>query len=216
MDESTRKEKFLEAFRRLMKEKKAIAECQLTYYLIRQWYAKDPGFQKRYAEIRAYILTVRRCVYCTRVAPKAEFRSDPRETTHRIAGICKKCESRRIVRKGCKDVETKLRSLWKGTKARPRAGGRNYSPGNLTFEELKEQYERQQGLCYYTGLPMTLARDQNNWSVMSIDRVDPKVGYQANNVVLCRWIVNRAKGDMSVTEFKTLCQQVSNQTSSLQ
>lgn len=74
---------------------------------------------------------------------------------------------------------------------------------NITVDYLKELFISQNGLCYYTGKPMLVDLrdvDSNNNSV-SLDRIDSSQGYIKGNVVLCRWIVNRIKNDVSLKDL---------------
>lgn len=61
--------------------------------------------------------------------------------------------------------------------------------------------EEQQGLCFYTGLPMTT--HAGIWAI-SLDRVDSSLGYLKENVVLCATQVNQMKGTLSGREFIAL------------
>lgn len=69
-----------------------------------------------------------------------------------------------------------------------------------------EQYERQNGLCYYTGLPMTNIHGKGRiWSNTSLDRVDPTKGYTPENCVLCCCAVNELKGDRDLATIIRIC-----------
>lgn len=82
-------------------------------------------------------------------------------------------------------------------------------PFSLTSNCLKELYEQQNGLCYYTSIPMQL-NTTSNWEVtgqayfdiLSVDRIDSSKGYEKNNIVLCCTGINKAKGNMSKDEFQ--------------
>lgn len=94
---------------------------------------------------------------------------------------------------------------------------------SITREYLEKLYNEQKGLCYYTNKLMLLdirETDGNNDSV-SIDCIDPKKGYIEGNIVLCRWVINRMKNDITFsdflqtifeiyTNFKLSCQQEEN------
>jgi dUTP pyrophosphatase len=80
-------------------------------------------------------------------------------------------------------------------------------PFNLSLEHLINLYNQQQGLCYYTGIPMQLIttdfknKGQASLDVMSVDRQVPKLGYVDDNVVLCCNGVNKFKGNESTEDF---------------
>lgn len=82
-------------------------------------------------------------------------------------------------------------------------------PFNLTADFLYNIFNNQKGLCFYTKIPMKLHTD--NWSIkgqadidtMSVDKVDPLLGYVENNVVLCCSGINKLKGNSSKKELET-------------
>lgn len=74
---------------------------------------------------------------------------------------------------------------------------------DLVEQDIIDLYESQNGLCFYTGKPMykdITGFDNSNDSV-SIDKIIPKNGYTKSNIVLCRWIVNRIKQDLTIDDF---------------
>jgi hypothetical protein len=55
----------------------------------------------------------------------------------------------------------------------------------LTFEQLLEQYKKQQGMCAYSGIQMRIPNN-SEW-MMSLERINVKLGYTTENIVLiCR------------------------------
>jgi len=85
--------------------------------------------------------------------------------------------------------------------------GIEYMPALTDF--LRWLWKRQNGLCYYTNRQMELAGyHQMKPNAVTIDRVDPKKGYVAGNIVLCCSIVNRAKQDMDYQQFIDFCQEI--------
>lgn len=57
--------------------------------------------------------------------------------------------------------------------------------------------------CAISGLPMS-ADTGSPW-IVSIDRINSRLGYIPGNIQLVCWAVNRAKGDLDNTEFAVLC-----------
>jgi hypothetical protein len=80
----------------------------------------------------------------------------------------------------------------------------------VTAELILKMWEKQDGKCFYTGLPMEVkaGKGKNNPAAFSIDRIDSSKGYTRDNVVLCRWDVNRAKNNYTLEHFKMLCKAV--------
>jgi hypothetical protein len=65
---------------------------------------------------------------------------------------------------------------------------------------LNELYNKQNGICPYTGLQMSF--DINSYQRLSLDRIDSNAGYIKTNVVWCCWIANNMKQSMSIEQMK--------------
>lgn len=85
----------------------------------------------------------------------------------------------------------------------------NNTAFNITVDDVIRVWEQQNGVCYYSGMFMTLNRSERMNS-MSIDRRDTALGYIPDNIVLCCSVVNRMKQHLSVDEFVELCDKVVN------
>lgn len=68
-------------------------------------------------------------------------------------------------------------------------------------DTLLELWQAQQGLCYYSGVPMVLQNYFTNEYAMTVDRIIPSVGYVKGNVVLCCNIVNKIKTNLSLEQL---------------
>lgn len=72
---------------------------------------------------------------------------------------------------------------------------------NLTLTDLKEQWEKQHGICPYTGYKMQLPETSHSkvenpyWA--SIDRIDSNKGYEKGNIEFVCVSVNYAKNSFS-------------------
>ena len=70
-------------------------------------------------------------------------------------------------------------------------------PFELSLQDLRDIYQKQQGKCYYTGTPMTLRFNghlNRDPLLISIDRLDSTQGYTHTNTVFCCWGINALKG----------------------
>jgi len=68
---------------------------------------------------------------------------------------------------------------------------------------LLSLWEKQQGLCYYTGEFMNLkGYKEKDPRACTVDRIIPDIGYVKDNLVLCCGIINRIKQDLSISELK--------------
>jgi hypothetical protein len=76
----------------------------------------------------------------------------------------------------------------------------------ITYNDLKELWNKQKGLCAITELEMehTSGIGVINRMKFSVDRIDNSKGYHKDNVWLVCEFVNRAKGDMTNEELHTL------------
>jgi 5-methylcytosine-specific restriction endonuclease McrA len=73
---------------------------------------------------------------------------------------------------------------------------------NLKYEEVYELISKN---CYYCGLPPTNMKITKNckkgFTYSGIDRIDSSKNYDINNVVPCCALCNKAKGNLSISEF---------------
>lgn len=112
--------------------------------------------------------------------------------------ICKKCSAAKIRESQLKDpIKHLLRKVKKGTKSRGRI-----IDLSITEEDILNQYNKQNGLDYYTNLPF------EDLLEMSIDRLDSSKGYEVGNIVITRSVINVMKNDYSVEQFKQLIREV--------
>ena len=86
-------------------------------------------------------------------------------------------------------------------------------PFELTSDDLLGLWLLQKGCCFYTGKKMDLAAETENrksphMDFPSIDRTIPKNGYVKNNIVWCKWSVNRMKNNFSKVEFLDFCKEI--------
>lgn len=82
----------------------------------------------------------------------------------------------------------------------------------VSLSEMKEIWDRQCGICPYTGWKMELPKNGSGWSPdgrkmkrASIDRIDPKLGYTKENVQFTSFIANIAKNDFNDSDLLDFC-----------
>lgn len=73
----------------------------------------------------------------------------------------------------------------------------------ISVDDLKDIWQKQEGRCAYTKLPLTA--DANQLTTMSLDRIDSNIDYVVGNVQLVCVAVNRMKSDFLEKEFIGLC-----------
>lgn len=74
----------------------------------------------------------------------------------------------------------------------------------LSFDDIKDKWEKNKGKCLVTGIQMTHHRDGSGKRIstnVSIDRINNKEGYINSNVRLVCWGVNLMKHSMSDIEL---------------
>ena len=62
----------------------------------------------------------------------------------------------------------------------------------LSAKDLIDLWHKQEGKCYYSGIPMSFDPD-DELRLVSIDRIDSKKGYEKDNIVLCSYAFNSFK-----------------------
>ncbi|MDU8951029.1 MAG: hypothetical protein E7G41_03075 [Bifidobacterium sp.] len=72
---------------------------------------------------------------------------------------------------------------------------------DLDAQWVQDMYDRHKGMCFYSGVEMTV--EPGMWQV-TVDRINSAVGYEKSNCVLCCRAVNTAKSDLSLRDFAKL------------
>ena len=84
---------------------------------------------------------------------------------------------------------------------------------NITWRDLDEQWIKQKGKCFYTGIsliPLDDYKKRNRVNELSIDRIDNKFGYVKGNINFVSNFMNTMKNDLSHKEFIKICKNISN------
>lgn len=85
---------------------------------------------------------------------------------------------------------------------------------DITLEFLKNQWEKQKGICPYTGIKMTLPKTTREHEQKcgpfraSLDRIDSNRGYMKDNVEFVCVVANLAKRNFSKRQFADLIQMI--------
>jgi len=92
---------------------------------------------------------------------------------------------------------------------------------NLTAEDLKLLFEKQQGTCPITGWKLKLPLTTNGWKNnkrpenASVDRINSSEGYTKDNVRFVSYIANIARNTYSDDTLIDFCRAVTEYTKSL-
>jgi hypothetical protein len=86
---------------------------------------------------------------------------------------------------------------------------------DVSLKDLQNQWVKQKGLCFYTGLPLIFSKEghmadtNNHISVIaSLDRVHSDKSYTKSNIVWVSKTVNRLKMDLPHKLFVKLCEMI--------
>lgn len=111
-----------------------------------------------------------------------------------------------------KDGFTGFRYYLRKAKAR-------YPDSDVTLEDIKAQWELQDGCCSYTGIPLILKekrKDEKDYQIASLDRIDSSKSYDKGNVQFVSFSINLMKGVMSDENTKELVALIKTTNSSEQ
>lgn len=152
-----------------------------------------------------------KCTSCNELKPNSEFSKDlnvKRERKYKY--YCKSCIIEKNLQKGTynksqlkRRLEDPLAYLYYSSLSTSRKNRREFS---LTKEDLKNQFEKQNGKCYYTNRDLNM--ELGNSDSVSIDRINPDLGYHKDNIVLTQWKVNRMKSDATIEELLQFCEDI--------
>jgi hypothetical protein len=114
--------------------------------------------------------------------------------------FCFPCKSTRANRRRNSGPRAYLTDRCSAARTRARNLGTDF---NLTADHLVSTYDRQDGKCFYTDVPLVIAvgNGQRDRDAISIDRVDNGVGYLKGNVVLVSTRTNTMKSDATLDEM---------------
>lgn len=84
--------------------------------------------------------------------------------------------------------------------------------GDLTLQDLLEQWEKQKGICPYSGVLLILPSYKHKNDPIftaSLDRVDSKLPYSKTNIQYVSVAMNYMKGQLTNDETVVLCKLIS-------
>jgi hypothetical protein len=96
---------------------------------------------------------------------------------------------------------------------------RRFKNFNLTIEDLKSTWDKQNGICPYSGVKLEIDyrkyKKINKIYLASLDRIDSTKGYIDNNIQFVSQPINYMKNNMSHEETLLLCSLIAKNHSSL-
>lgn len=105
--------------------------------------------------------------------------------------------------KGRIDEHSSFRGMFTNSKKHARKIKKEYE---LSLEDFRNLWEKQKGICSYTGLTMTLGTTCNNSpftpTTASLDRIDSDKGYTRDNVEFVCLFINYGKNGFTKKEVE--------------
>ena len=153
------------------------------------------------------------CHYCGEYKPVECFSPNGGGSSIRNnrRSICNECNSKRqryhdLSLSDDKKLDKCLRFRFLG--ARSRALNFNIE-FNITFEYIKELWNKQKGICALSNIPMTyLLKEGRTPTNVSIDKIDRTKGYIKDNIQLVCMACNQIKSDLIEEEMYNFCKKI--------
>lgn len=132
----------------------------------------------------------KRCRGCKKVLPIDSY--------YKKSAKCKQCTRKRIRESQAKHWEKKLAML-----VRQQDGRKSITP-----DQIREIYDRQDGLCYWSGLKMEPSPKPRWLWQPSLDRLDNSKLHTPDNVVLCCQGMNLARNAANIDLWRQFLNQI--------
>lgn len=87
--------------------------------------------------------------------------------------------------------------LWRGSRSTSKTRNLEH---HISPEDILSLWEHQQGLCFWSKIPMGIDVEPSHVSRVSLDRVDSKKGYVVSNIVLTCLFINLGRRNRSAEE----------------
>jgi hypothetical protein len=142
-----------------------------------------------------------RCSKCGADKSEDEFRVNRKgKKFEYVLSYCFECRHTQQCDNINSDIRLYLNDRWRRVKVRAKQKNISFT---LTKEFLYDQFSQQNGKCFYTDVPLRCRVGEGySRDAFSIDRVDFKLGYTPDNVVLCTYKANTIKTDVTLEEMK--------------
>lgn len=168
-------------------------------YLHRQRLLKcgDPGEDEARLAPATFINSdgLKNCSKCGEFKPLEEFYKD-RHIKSGLQGVCKRCDA--VIYW----IGRLLSSSKYGSKKR------GHRPPEVTADDIKDMFVRQNGRCYYSGIQMVPSAAAKSPRQPSLERLDSNIGYTKANTVLVCLMVQYGKNAATVQEFMSVIDEI--------
>lgn len=166
-----------------------------------------------------------RCIHCDEVKLSDKFKTNSQKNTKSMAfedgerlriAVCYNCDFKlnkaRYQRYDRKQAKTE--SIFNIIQLRL-SKWRTQTVLNVNEELVDKEYlinlwDKQNGICPFTGDALLLTRGKTSHTTLSLDKLDPKKGYIKGNVVWTTFLTNTTKQNRNINEFIDFCRKVVN------
>lgn len=153
-----------------------------------------------------------KCKCCNNYFPEEIFHKQGKSIIrHGRDSRCPQCKAKqnKIAREKYDDktkLEKVLLSRFLGAQDRAKRQNIEF---NITKEDIENLWNLQNGLCAISDIPMTYELDKGRiFTNVSIDKINPNLGYTKDNIQLVCMAVNQMKSDMSLQELYMFCEAI--------
>ena len=104
------------------------------------------------------------------------------------------------------------------SQGRNKVSGRPVKPVTITEQDLVDMFNKQNGLCYWSKLPLDTKYNKikHHPFAISPERLDNSLPYDINNVVLCRRMFNLGRMAFPEHDFKDVMTQLKEEYTNAQ
>lgn len=89
---------------------------------------------------------------------------------------------------------------------------KRYKECTLTLSDLQEQWDKQNGICPYSGIKLNIPTYKKNHNnpiyTASVDRIDSSKGYIPGNIQFVSTCINYMKNNMSDSDTRLMCKYI--------
>lgn len=187
---------FLKLYKEHRYRRKARKAVSITEKMLEFLREEDEEFAHALRDLEEIIADTVLCSSCGSVDAPENF-ALIYEATRR--GQCRKCS-----RSYHAEYDRTLRGRMRRLVSNMRYDHPEESP-DFNGRYLEKLFQEQNGCCYYTNLTMAISSAALSPDLVSIDRKDPDRDHVKDNIVLCRWEVNRMKYALATKDFLLIC-----------
>ena len=142
-----------------------------------------------------YINGKKKCGSCDNYLELGNFRKNSSSSSG-LNSYCRVCSSSKVEAQRYSTLESWIKTILKSKK-----NDKRKLLVDIDESYLIELWNNQQGLCYYTSIPMDWRSRKSELDSASLERIDPSAGYEVGNVVWCCFAINVMKNKSSIENF---------------